>query len=95
MNACTTHMDITTKRQHLLNGVKELPTEEIETRRHEMAMYLATGIPPLWAVSKSKHFLDVDYLDDRFLEHYSNILNMECLDRCKTFRLLPTLEFKY
>ena len=95
MNVCMTHMDTITKRQRLLDTLKELSTDEIETRRHELAMYLITGIPPIWAVSKSKHFLDVDYLDDRFLEHYLCMLNMECLDRCKGFRLTPTLEFKY
>lgn len=90
-----TPMDTITKRQRLLDTLSELSTDEIETRRHELDMYFITGIPPLWAVSKAKDFLDVDYLDDRFLEHYYTLLNYECLGRCKSFRLIPTLEFKY
>lgn len=90
-----TLMDSITKRQKLLDGISSLSTVEIETRRHELDVYLLTGIPPLWAVSKAKNYLDVDYLDDRFLEHYQCMLNMECLDRCRSFRLIPTLEFKY
>ena len=88
-------MDTITKRQKLLDSLSQLSTDEIETRRHELDMYFLTGIPPLWALSKSNNFLDVDYLDDRFLEHYQCLLNMECLDRCKSFKLAPVLEFKY
>ena len=90
-----TLMDTITRRQQLLDGIHNLSTDEIETRRHELDMYFLTGIPPLWAVSKAKSFLDVDYLDDRFLEHYQCMLNMECLDRCKSFKLVPVLEFIY
>jgi len=95
MNVCMTPMDTITKRQRLIDTVPELSTDEIETRRHELGMYFVSGIPPLWAVSKSKHFLDVDYLDDRFLEHYYTLLNYELLGRCKSLKLLPVLDFKY
>jgi hypothetical protein len=88
-------MDTITRRQQLLDGIGSLSTDEIETRRHELEMYFLTNIPPIWAVSKAKDFLDVDYLDERFLEHYQCMLNMECLDRCKSFTLWPVLNFKY
>jgi hypothetical protein len=88
-------MDTITRRQQLLEKLPDLTTDEIETRIHELDLYFYTGISPVWAFCKTKDFMDVDYLDERFLQHYYHMCNYELLGRCKSFTVVPHLKFKF
>jgi hypothetical protein len=88
-------MESVSRRQKLLADLCNHVTEEIETRLHELDMFFLTGIAPAWAICKSKDFLDAEYLDARFLEHYYKMCNYELLGRCKSFELFPALSFNY
>ena len=88
-------MDTITRRQQLLEKLPDLTTDEIETRIHELDLYFYTGISPVWAMCKVQNFLDADYLDERFLQHYQHMCNYELLGRCKSFTVVPHLKFVF
>ena len=77
--------------------LKTLDTETLIKRREQIEKYLVRGILPEWTaiISSTDPLVHQGYwVTEEFLR-YHKLLLMELLDRCKSFKLAPQIEFDF
>ena len=77
--------------------LKTFDTETLIKRRQQIEKYFDWGIPPEWTaiITSSDSHVHNGYWVVEELLRYRKLLLMELLDRCKSFELIPKIEFKF
>lgn len=80
----------------LATEVKELDTDTLLLRLKDIELYIKTGTACKWMFIKNeKTLLGLEFWNSFDLARYKLLINMELLDRCKSFELLPKLKFNF
>ena len=80
----------------LASEVKLLDTETLVLHMKDIEHYVKTGTASKWMVVKEDDTLvHMEFWNSYDLARYKLLINMELLDRCNSFELLPKLKFHF
>jgi len=80
----------------LASEVKLLDSEALVQHLKDIEHYVKTGTASKWMVVKKDDVLvHIEFWNSFDLARYKLLINMELLDRCNSFELLPKLKFHF
>jgi hypothetical protein len=80
----------------LATELKKLDTQSILERKLDIERYIEFGFYSTWMIVKEGSTIyDLSYWEPEDIIRYRRLINMELLERCSTFKLVPKLEFYF